>query len=827
MRHSTASKLSAPTASLPLSPAVLASSHPQAADALPLVRVSPAAESDADLDEDVPAAAHLSLFVSPLLAASHLSPLRPQQSRQRRSRRASVTVRDARTPGSLKLQPYPPSSPLCMLEPVSHLSLLPAEAASSPASVSASPLSGAESFLYPLSHLSSVGLTVAPPSLSWSAASRELEAATAASSVLLSAASCCQAERLQQLDRLVSVGVGQDVDALAQQSDRERQKRWDEQERASWELSAAGRRQREQAVAAHSAGSREQAAESRAVSARLAADQWRFRDEREDADRVQRESRAARQAAQSAAADRLDRRRQAESQQWQREWRLQAEASRQQRLQEREQRARRQQEDAQRVETEYEALRLKAKGARLQLRMARVELLDGRVLPAWAASFLCCQVVQQPAAAAVLDYPSPLSELQFSPFIAQADGLLDWRCELLVRSVAHASLVLSFQCCEQQQADRWQRWLAKREAKKATAEQSRDELSGRQDTADRLPAAVRTPATRQREQKRSTASSSRSARSRTAEGEGGQTAAGRRRAQGAASSRPQSHRHRLITRTLELGRLEWRLRELRDAGGGELRAMAAMSGEAWYARRERQDRKRRKSIGSSPAPQIATPRSAETEAAEPLSPQSGRGPLSPSALNPRSLLLQSPSSLFPPPHRPKRSDLQLLLMTEKERVDWVEEEERRELLRREKERRERDKFTRCIAHVWLHLRITPCDSDGRDILRQGDDQPAAGSSAAQPARADSDDDGDGGEDEGEEEEDQQVDAEVELLWREEQRRLQAESAPSPHAAESRARAERAARREQERRQREASRREGREAQAGQAAVKAKTFPLLQ
>ena len=58
-------------------------------------------------------------------------------------------------------------------------------------------------------------------------------------------------------------------------------------------------------------------------------------------------------------------------------------------------------------------------------------------------------------------------------------------------------------------------------------------------------------------------------------------------------------------------------------------------------------------------------------------------------------------------------------MTDKERQSWMEEEERRERLRREREDKERAKWRRSVGFVWLELKLRPMDAHGVEIIRPG------------------------------------------------------------------------------------------------------------
>ena len=705
----------------------------------------------------------------------------------------------------MKVQPADLFSSFNLPDSIPYLSLLPSPSPGAESlhtaetSPSAPPAPPSVPFLHPLLHLSSEGLTCRPPTLNWSTASRVLDAASAAAYELVASSALSEVEREAHIDRLVAVHLRLDVEGLAGWTQRTAALQWRECGQAACEAElrrlvsgrldalASVQRQRQRMAALHEGTA---AALSRGFHFLLADD---------EEERRRQHARLSRQRGHAAAQHRLEANRLTEAARWQLAWTEAAAVQAAQRERETAERAARAAAEALKAEEEWNFARAKAKQGRLEVRVVRLELTDPSILPPNTRPFFACQAVTLPSTRS-LDNPTPTTGLHFSPFVAleevAEDGeggevgesrmaltaAMDWRCQLSLQSVATAQLLLSCQCADEAQAERWLRSKAKLEARREQRQRAEAERQSTSAAAKRpgkgkkgdKAAAVASPAAHRRRVSSavavtsppstssslpSTTSSSpfvpaskRQLASRVpAAAEPGKRKA-KRRARKEWSrdmwSHPQRHRH--ITKTLELGRLQWRVKQVREAPGGEVQLQMELQGECWYAKRDKAERKRRKSTmeegeaaADSSATQPGSPR-------PPPSPRSS-GSASMGGLHPA--LSMTPSSLFPPPYQPHHSALQLVLMTDKERQSWLEEEERRERLRREREDKERAKWRRSVGFVWLELKLRPLDTHGVEIARPG--------TTEEEAQSEDEETDEDGEEEEEWSEDEGLDSEVE------------------------------------------------------------------
>ena len=695
----------------------------------PLPSLSLASDSADDADLSSP---HLPLFTSPLLPHSDPSPHRRPRPRPSHP----STLKSSRTPRSLKPRSYTSSSPFQVDESLPYLSLLPPSSsprASFVAGVTAPPAPPPSSaaFLSPLLRVSSEGLTVRPPTLNWSVASRVLEAASEASYELVASSALCEVDKEAAVDRLLSLHLQLDVDGLSRDGRRVEATAWDSRgalDYARLEQQYAADREMARAFLQQQRDSLQ--AQHVATITALARSFHHLNAEEED-DRRARYSRHLRQRAYQNALHRIDDHRQAETARWSLAWARASALHAQRRERDLAERALRAHADALRADALWHERRAKAKMARVELRVVRLELTDAHIVPPATHPFFVCQVMQAAPLVGGLDYPTPLTELRFSPFLLARSGSegkdeegeeypVEWRCEFMVKNVSSALLVLACQASDPDQTARWLRKQARLRAK-------RDErLQAVHDT---------TPVPPPRKGRKAATVTTKGKRPSPAK------AAGSEKRKKGASAQParqmfkpkrakdlSNHpaRHLTITRVVEVGRVEYRLKALRDESQGDVRVRLDLCGECWYAKRDKLDKRRRKAAQepsdlAAPSPRPSTDEWATSPRPAPMS------PLSPSSVSARRLPLHpaltvNPALLYPPAYRPHRSALQLLLMTEKERQHWVEEEERKERLRRERDEKERLRWTQRVGYVWVDVRLVPYDADGREIVREGVDE---------------------------------------------------------------------------------------------------------
>ena len=742
----------------------------------------------------------LALFASPLVVPQQAAQTPPDK-RKRRLRASVVHTKQLRTPRSLKLQHYAHSSPFHLTSPVHHLSLLSPSHTPPPSSPPSHPSSTAHSrtapqsptFLHPLTHRSSLGLTLSPPTLNWTVAAGVLSEAELRSSELLCREVSVNVERVIAVDRLIGVDMRNEVREVEGEERRVRARRWREEEQQRRDRDDEDRKQQQALIVA--AIRRDQARVDAARSALLEQRylEWRYRDESVEDEELADDQRLVRYDTYHASQLRISLNKQEESAAWKNEWRT-IQLQQQQRLaEERAATLARQQAEQQRINAAYTAARLKAKQGRLQLTIVRAKPLITPFLPANTVAYFVAQLVADPPTQS-LDYPTPLSELRYAPFMAdvlsggggetaavedgeeESEGVeVGWSCEWVAKSVAKTTLVISWQCCDRDQKDKFDKWVRKRERQRkkdaaAAAATADDQQQQQQQQTNKKPnkptkaKQTHKPAASKKQQatipSQTAPSNSRKQRSSKPANSSASSATEEqlsaiKRTKKLKDSRSHSHRHKVITRVLELGRVELKLRDVREREEGEWKGMVEVAGVSWQARAAADERRRRRKRGKHRSINVDNSDAEPGDIDSPallsptmLSPTSSRPATSTSSMSAVTIdssqqataaaaaglskaerenqrlsaahLAMNPSSLYPSRLREKRSELQLLLMTEKERQQYQDDEERKERMRRDKDDKERRKWSRKVGELWFELRLLPLDADGKLLVKEGD-----------------------------------------------------------------------------------------------------------
>ena len=711
----------------------------------------------------------LALFASPLLPPQPTAHTQQQSDKRRRRPRASVVqTKQLRTPRSLKLQTYAQSSPFHLTSPVHHLSLLSPRhrLPHSPSSAQSRTEPQSPAFLQPLTHMSLLGLTLSPPTLNWTVAAGVLSEAEARSSDMLCRSVSVDVERVIAVDKLIGVDMRNELREVEGEERRVRERRWREEETVRRDREDEQRAQQLSHIAAeiHRDKARVDAARSALLERRYL--EWRYRDERVEAEEMADDQRLARHDAYHAAQLRISLNKQEESAAWKNEWRAIQLLQQQRMTEERAAALARQQAEQQRIDAAYTATRLKAKQGRLQLNIVRAKAIAQPFLPANTVAYFVVQLVTDPPTQS-LEYPAPVTELRYTPFVAceavegsdeVEDVEVGWSSEWVLKSVGRTTLVIGWQCCDREQKERFDKWIRKKEKqrrKETAAAAAADEQQQTQQTST-MPSKPALP-----KHKASTKKPTNSRKNSRPRKPSATTAAGSateehlsaiKRVKKWKELRSHSHRHKVITRVLELGRVEFRLRDVRERDEGEWKGVVDVSGVGWQAKAAADERKRRRKRAG--RRRSTTVDGSEGEGGDIDSPTA----MSPTLLSARSTtdasilsadstqptdadtsvagatskverdkqrlsaahLTMNPSSLYPSRIREKRSELQLLLMTEKERQQWQEDEERRERIRRDKDDRERRKWSRKVGELWLELKLLPLDADGKPVVREGE-----------------------------------------------------------------------------------------------------------
>lgn len=769
----------------------------------------------------------LALFVSPVLGPPQLQHVHsPADKRRRRLRLSVIHAKQPRTPRTLKLQHYADSSPFNLTSPLHHLSLLsPANKHDNPDTAQPTTTTNNHShyshhhhhsqppaFLHPLTHLSALGLTLTPPTLNWSTAASVLAEAELRASDLLCRAVSCDVERVVAVDRLIGVDMRNELREVEGEERRVREKRWREEEVVKQAREDEERKEQHVLIAAEIRRNKAEVEVARAALLQQRYIEWRYRDEDVEEEEMADDQRLARYDVYHAAQLRISLAKQEESAAWKNEWRDIQLLHQQRMAEERAASLARQQAEQQRINAAYTAARLKAKQGRLQLTIQRARTITSPFLPSGTVAYFVAQLVaEQPIQS--LEYPAPLSELRYSPFTAdveaavggvegESDGVagsgeggveVGWGCEWMAKSVAKSTLVISWQCCDREQKERFDKWIRKKERQRrndaATATTANEEQQ-------QQPSKARPP------KSTTTKSKSNSTKSSTNNNNSQPTAPTKRPTKAATTStsteeqisvvkrvkklkelRSHSHRHVLITRVLELGRVELKLRDIREREAGEWDGMVEVTGVGWQAKAAADERKRRRKrekqqragndvegmespgvLSPLQSPRPGTGMSSMSTArfdSPPFNTNSSstttRAPTTKTERDQQRLtashLTMNPASLYPTRPSQKRSELQLLLMTDKERQQYQDDEEHKERLRRDKEDKERRKWSRKVGELWIGVRLLPLDADGKLIVREGEKRVEAEVKERDEEEEDELDEGMGGEEGEEKEED--------------------------------------------------------------------------
>ena len=587
-------------------------------------------------------------------------------------------------------------------------------------------------------------------------------------------------ERVIAVDKLIGVDMRNELREVEGEERRVRERRWRDEELVRRDKEDEERKEQQSLIVA--AVRRDQTRVDAERSALLEQRylEWRYRDESVEAEEMADDQRLSRHDLYHASQLRVSLAQQEESAAWKNEWRTIQLQQQQRMADERAASLARQQAEQQRINAAYTAARLKAKQGRLQLTIIRAKTIISPFLPANTTAYFVAQLVADPPMQS-LDYPAPLSELRYTPFVADAevDGSGDeeegsgtvevgWGCEWVAKNVGKTTLVIGWQCCDREQKERFDKWIRKKERqrrKDATAaaaetdeQQQQQQPSTKKPTkpTKQQPAAHKPTNNTNTKQPSTKAAPSNSRKSRSTKSSTTSTEeqlSGIKRSRKLKELQSHSHRHKVITRVMELGRAEFRLREVREKEEGEWKGMVEVSGVSWQARAAADEKKRRRKRGRRRSITVDTTNDggegAELDSPTALSPSmlsprptTGTSSVSGDSSQPTALLpaagattskadresqqlsaahlTMNPSSLYPSRQREKRSELQLLLMTEKERQQYQEEEERKERMRRDKEDKERRKWSRKVGELWFELKLLPLDADGRLVVREGE-----------------------------------------------------------------------------------------------------------
>ena len=748
----------------------------------------------------------LALFASPVFGPQPVQHVHSPADKRRRRLRSSVShTKQPRTPRTLKLQHYADSSPFHLTSPLHHLSLLsptsqhefpdPTPAPTNTATTKhpqrhSAPQHHSQppAFLHPLTHISSLGLTLTPPTLNWSTAASVLAEAELRASDLLCRAVSCDVERVVAVDRLIGVDMRNELREVEGEERRVREKRWRDEELVKHLRDEEERKEQHVLIAAEIRRNKAEVEAARAALLQQRYIDWRYRDEDVEEEEMADDQRLARYDVYHAAQLRISLAKQEESAAWKNEWRDIQLLHQQHMAEERAASLARQQAEQQRINAAYTAARLKAKQGRLQLTIHRSKHITSPFLPAGTVAYFVAQLVaEQPVQS--LEYPTPLSELRYAPFTADAavgagealsgseagdsgsEGGVEvgWASEWVAKSVPKTTLVIGWQCCDREQKERFDKWIRKKER------QRRLDASTTTTAADQQPATAQPSKLTTKKSSKQTQKSDKTKSSTT-------TTQAKRAIKATATTtteeqvssikkvkklkelRSHSHRHALITRVLELGRVELKLRDIREREGGEWDGMVEVYGLGWQAKAASDERKRRRkrekqqrlansnSDGAdggidSPtgvlSPSLLSPRSPGRPGTGLSSTTNGmsttrfdsprfmngslattRAALTKSERDQQRLntshLTMNPASLYPTRQSQKRSELQLLLMTDKERQQYQDDEEHKERLRREKEDKEKRKWSRKVGELWISMKLLPLDVDGKLIVREGE-----------------------------------------------------------------------------------------------------------
>ena len=714
----------------------------------------------------------LALFTSPLLPQQADTTQQSADKRKRRLRSSVVHTKQQRTPRSLKLQHHAHSSPFNLTSPLHHLSLLsPRQRAPHvPSAIQSRSAPQSPAFLRPLRHMSSLGLTLSPPTLNWTVAAGVLSEAEMRSSEMLCREMSVNVERVIAVDRLIGVDMCNQVQDLEGEERRVRDKQWREVAQVR-RAKDDGEREEQRSLIIDEI--RRNQAHVDAVRSSLVQQRyldWRYRDESAEADEMADDQRLARYDAYTAAQLRVSLNKQEESAAWKNEWRAIQQLQQQRMAEERAAALARQQAERQRINAAYTAARLKAKQGRLQLTIVRAKAIATPFLPANTVAYFVAQLVSDPPAQS-LDYPAPLSELRYTPFVAFEAGEeahdgeegeqgeenvgmgveVGWSCEWAVKSVGKTTLLIGWQCCDREQKSKFDKWVRKKERhRRQDAAATTAAADGQPQSPQQTSTKAANPAKSKRKQPVQKKATSKKPTKQKRSNKTGSTTEEQvsavKRGRRLKDLRSHSHRHAVITRVLELGRVEFRLRDVREKEEGEWKGMVEVSGVGWQAKAAAAERKRRRKRGKRSgnldasdgdgadldSPSMVSPRpmtSASGLSTDTPNDSAAVTTRSGAALSKTELddprltaahLTMNPFSLFSSRQREKRSELQLLLMTEKERQQFLEDEERKERIRRDKEDRERKKWSRKVGELWFELRLLPLDADGQLVVREGE-----------------------------------------------------------------------------------------------------------